>query len=160
MSRVKRANTNVDVLPADRGFRVRMVVLLVLLIAATGYAMFGVQMSLRRQMALADHDPLLALENLVAMVRWISLSAGVIFIGFAIWFAWLGTRVLRFGQYPPPGVAVIRDTRIRRGFSAQLLGGLAILYCMILFLMGTYGAWRFEHAMTTFVKHDVVVTNR
>lgn len=158
MSRNRKENP--EMVPGDRRLMWRMLALCILLLVATVYAVIGVQMNLRRQMELADVDPLTALDNVVAMVRWISLSAGVIFIGFAIWFAWLGTRVLRFGQYPPPGVAVIRDTRIRRGVWAQMLGGLAILYCVFLFLMGTYGAWRFEHAVTTFVKHDIVITKR
>jgi hypothetical protein len=111
-------------------------------------------------MALAERDPNAALQNMVSLVRWVSFSAGVIFIGFALWFAWLGTRVLRFRQYPPPGNAVMRETRIRRGWQAQILGAASILYCVFLFLMGTYGAWRFEHAVTSFVTHDVAVTKR
>lgn len=157
----QNSNTScVDIVPCDRRFRLRMLILCALFVLAAGYAVFGVHLNLRRQMALAEHDSLAAMENMVAMVRWVAVSAGVVFVGFAMWFAWLGARVLRFGQYPPPGVAVMRDTRIRRGLFAQMLGGLAILYCVLLFLLGIYGAWRFENAMTKFIKHDIAVTSR
>jgi hypothetical protein len=152
-----KLKTSADVVPGDRRFRRRMLILCSLLAVASAYAAYGVQANLQRQFSLSAHDPLAAMENMVHIIRCVSLSAAIIFVGFAAWFAWLGTGVLRHGQFPPPGVAVMSDTRIRRGWCAQLIGSGAILYCVFLFLMGTYGASRFEHAVSTFVKHDVAI---
>jgi hypothetical protein len=43
-------------------------------------------------------------------------------IGFAVYFWWLGVKVLRAQRFPPPGMRVIRDTPVISGPAAVTRG--------------------------------------
>ena len=75
-----------DVVPGDRRFRRRMLILCGLLALASLYAAYGVHANLQRQFSLSVSDPPAAMENMVHVIRCVSLSAAIIFVGFAAWF--------------------------------------------------------------------------
>jgi hypothetical protein len=69
-------------------------------------------------------------------------------VGFGTFAVRSGRTVIRAGQYPPPGMRVLRRTKILRGSTARLTGqgqlvlGLLLVLCGIaLFGVACWGAW-------------------
>jgi uncharacterized membrane protein len=51
-----------------------------------------------------------------------------------------GRKVLASGQFPPPGVKVIKDTRIIQGEKARVRGRMLAFLSIILMVLGLSGA--------------------
>jgi hypothetical protein len=64
-------------------------------------------------------DPMQALKKLLDRLLINALTAIPLFAAFSIYLLWLGVRVRRSGQYPPPGMRVAVRTKIRRGRRAK-----------------------------------------
>lgn len=59
---------------------------------------------------------------------WLCFGAGVLIATFALLVSWSGANIIRMarraaaaGQFPPPGIRVLRDTRVIEGRAALLL---------------------------------------
>jgi hypothetical protein len=67
---------------------------------------------------------------------------------FAGYFALLGVRIGRSGQYPPPGMKVITDTKILRGSAAARMRGWLMAMAGLLVMLGLIGGiwlpWMFS----------------
>ncbi|MEQ8786022.1 MAG: hypothetical protein RIC55_06970 [Pirellulaceae bacterium] len=156
MSDKSEIPADTDVMKASRPLRIRMLLLFAASAIVAAAVVFAAQLYVQKQITLSSVDPLTAADNVALMVRCLTIAFGVGLAGFAAWFGWLGACILRTGQYPPPGLPVIRDTRIRRGHWAKCTAVAALLYCALLLAVGTYGAWRFDYAVRTFVHHELV----
>jgi hypothetical protein len=60
--------------------------------------------------------------TLAITLRCSGLAAGVIGAGFGLYLFALGRRAVRAERFPPPGVAVIRDTPVLTGVQARRRG--------------------------------------
>jgi hypothetical protein len=64
--------------------------------------------------------------ELAKRVKWIMMMTAAVMsaplVGFAVYLWSLGTKVLRAGEFPPPGHRVIRDTPVIHGDGAVLRG--------------------------------------
>ena len=81
-----------------------------------------------------------ALKVSLGLVSLLLLVTGVYFIILA-------RRTFKSGQYPPPGVRVIRDTRLRTGTQVKKIAlSLIVLSCILIILafFFLYFPWAFE----------------
>ena len=87
-------------------------------------------------------DPLEAaierLERWTTVLGWIG---GLSFVGIGLWMFALGWRINRAGQYPPPGMKVIRDTPIRTGPQARTMANVLQLAAFVLITAGVVATW-------------------
>ena len=136
-----------DVIHADR--RLQWFAIGLILVAAVVGAgiLVWLQSYLQFQLQLLQSDPQRAAENILAVTRMMLIAFGLSLVAFSVYFGWLGMRVLRSGQFPPPGMKVVRDTRLRLGSAARLTGAAALVYCLLLLGIGTLGAWRIERGV-------------
>jgi heme/copper-type cytochrome/quinol oxidase subunit 2 len=71
----------------------------------------------------------------------------ILLLSMGIYLLLLARRTSKSGQYPPPGMKVIRDTRVRTGDKAKLITILMIVSSGILILFAflfLYFPWAFE----------------
>jgi hypothetical protein len=120
---------NNTIVPADKKFRKQVVITLVIALPVCmgifyGFKLYFLQFS-------SGPDVTLLIHRVQSMIFWIWIANGVI-------SAWLSTRLVlwavktfQFNQFPPPGVRVIRDTKIKTGKSARMLGLLLIIAALI-----------------------------
>jgi hypothetical protein len=115
-------NTTADVRKADPSARRNALVLVVLGAAVGALLIAGFE---------HYHEPLHnwlssgsgGLTGCVGMLFFlVAVVVAVPLIVFAAYFWWLGDKVLRAREFPPPGYRVIRDTPIMRGQSAVKRG--------------------------------------
>jgi hypothetical protein len=50
--------------------------------------------------------------------------------------SYLASKIWRSGQYPPPGMQVLRDTKIRTGRAARNMAGICLLLAVVVVLCG------------------------
>jgi hypothetical protein len=124
--------TSEDIVVADKGLRTKVLVAMVLLVLALIALTQYWTHYLEQLKGLAALNPQLAIDKLFRLLR-ITLGVGMILVGVA-GFSMVRTamKTLRAGRFPPPGMKVIRDTRIVTGISAKLRAILLIVIAVLL----------------------------
>ena len=82
-----------------------------------------------------------AAERALSLVVKALVVMGVSLVGMGLYLFWLGVQINRAGQFPPPGMKVIRNTVVRTGPRARLLANLALVSSLLAVLAGTVGMW-------------------
>ncbi len=133
---------NEDIVVADKSARKRFLIALVLITAAAAVLTYYLSQHIERLKILAAADPDLAMHGLVRLMR-IVLLAGVLLaclVGASLIRTAL--RTLRAGRFPPPGMRVIRDTRVVTGARARIqaitLMVVAVIFIAAQFLLLFY----------------------
>ena len=133
------------IVPADPHLR-RWSLLAVCLVAVVGgLLLFAVRNALREMHDRFEAGDPVDLDRIVLLVRVLAVSSALGLVGCALWFWRLGTRVLRGGEYPPPGMKVIKETRVKSGGAARRLAHAALLASVVLMALGTMGVWGLYH---------------
>jgi hypothetical protein len=95
---------------------------------------------------LAFKKSMVALKVSLGLVSFLLLMAGVYFIALA-------RRTFKSGQYPPPGMRVIRDTRLRTGTQAKRAGiSLIALSCILILFACFFLYWPYAFEKTVLKK--------
>ena len=135
-----------EIVPADKKHRslarITAVLLTILGLLALGL-LYGHLGKIEKR---AEENPRAAEEaeqqvlRLAATALWVG---GLSLVGMGAWFWRLGRRINRAGRFPPPGMKVIRDTRVRTGAEARTLANLAQAATLLCIVAGTVGMWYF-----------------
>lgn len=108
---------------------------------------FGVLWLIRGQMnhidALAEENMAAATERAMDLVAAVAWAGGLGTVGTGLWFWYLGWKVRRSGEFPPPGWKVIKDTPVRRGRRAAALATVVQGASALLAVVGAVGMWYF-----------------
>jgi uncharacterized membrane protein SpoIIM required for sporulation len=108
-----------DLIPADQVLR-KKVILFLLIVVLTALVLEPHFKAYMDQMSqLSKEDPNLALEKTMLLLKWSLRSVFVALVAMGVYLILLARRTLRLGQYPPPGMRVIRETRLRTGNPAK-----------------------------------------
>mgnify|MGYP006301148669 CR=1 FL=1 len=110
------------ILEADPAYRRKMVLALILLAVLGGAALILTKSVLDGIEALAAVDPDAAIQKIKGLIVGIIAVNAVLSSVFGLYFVVLAVRVFRSGQFPPPGMKVIRDTLLRTGNKARMAG--------------------------------------
>ena len=95
---------------------------------------------------LAFKKSMVALKVSLGLVSFLLLMTGVYFIALA-------RRTFKSGQYPPPGMRVIRDTRLRTGIQAKRAGiSLIALSCILILFACFFLYWPYAFEKTVLKK--------
>jgi len=70
--------------------------------------------------------PELAYPKMISMMKWVLGSAALGIILTGVYLLVIAFRALKAGRYPPPGMKVIKDTRIKTGRQAKIMAYLLI----------------------------------
>jgi len=88
--------------------------------------------------ALRATDPTQAFKKSLDRLLIVALAAVPLFGGVSISLVWLGIKVKRSGQYPPPGMRVAVRTKVRRGRRATwnailmfVLAGFSVVLALV-----------------------------
>jgi len=99
---------------------------------------------------LAKNNLPAAAEKARSLVSAVILSVGLSFTALGLWLFRLGLLINRSGQYPPPGMKVIRNTLLRTGSRARIVANAALIGSLLTVLAGTVGMWyvlRLAHSL-------------
>jgi hypothetical protein len=110
---------NQDILPADKEFRKRFIIFLVLIVIVFVVAILSLKNYLDQMAPLTRENPDLAVKKVMCLLKWWLGLGSLPVLGLGLYQILLARRVLKSGQFPPPGMKVVRDTRIRTGAKAK-----------------------------------------
>lgn len=108
-----------EVQPHHPGARRRALLAVAVAAVLGGAAILALEPYLERVTHLADKDPRNALRQLTVLIKLVTAGIIVPMFAFVAWLLVLARRVLLAQRFPPPGMALARDTRILRGRQAH-----------------------------------------
>ena len=136
-----------DIVRADKEFRKRFVLFLMLIVIVFVVTIVSMKSYLDQMEQLRREDPGLAGKKVVLLLKWWMGLGSLPVLGLAVYQIILARRILKSGRFPPPGMKVIRDTKIQTGAKAKkvaisLIALSSIIIVIILFLV--YLPYAFE----------------
>ena len=92
--------------------------------------------------ALAASSPHEAAAKALSVSRLFLAAVAALAVVLAAYLGRLSWRTLAVGRYPPPGVRVIRDTRVVRGPRARRYGWMVLALALLILAAGLLVPWR------------------
>ncbi len=108
-----------DLISADNALRKKFFLILVIVVLASIVLEPHLKAYMHQIDQLSKKDPELALEKTKLLLKWSMRVVFAALAGMGTYLILLARRTLRSGKYPPPGMRVIRDTRLRTGNQAK-----------------------------------------
>jgi hypothetical protein len=126
---------NQGIVPADKEFRKRFILFLVLIVIVFVVTILSVKSYLDQMAQLTRENPGLAAEKVIFLLKWWMGLGSLPILGLGVYQILLARRVLKSGQFPPPGMKVVRDTRIRTGPKAKKVAHSLIVLSSIIIVI-------------------------
>jgi len=128
-----------DIVRADKEFRKRFVVFLILIIIVFAFAILSMKSHLDQMGELRRENPGLAGKKVILLLKWWMGLGSLPILGFGVYQILIARRILKSGQYPPPGLKMLRDTKIQTGAKAKkvaisLIALSSIVIVIVIFL--------------------------
>ena len=119
-------------IPADRDHRKKVVIWAVLFALVGAFSVLALYATFMGLESLAEADPEKALQKLKKILTVITVLNAFASSLFAIYFTSVAARIIKSGQYPPPGMRVLRDTKLRTGKAAKWMAVPQILAAVLI----------------------------
>jgi len=141
---------NQDVVPADKTLRKKFFIFLGLSVIAGLIIVLYFNEYLEQIKQISEKNPELAFKKSMFALK-VSLGlVSLLLLMTGLYSIVLARKTLRSGQYPPPGMRVIKDTRLRTGAQARRAGVFLIVLSCILILFAfffLYWPYAFEKTL-------------
>lgn len=126
-----------EIVPANRAYRNYCLLALMVLAIGGAAGWFWGPPALTRYLTAASPG------QAPRLLRWLLTGLFAPCLIFALYLTLLARRTLGAGQYPPPGMAVIKDTKLQRGSDAIRVAHLLVVVGAVLMLVGLIGGFYF-----------------
>jgi hypothetical protein len=129
-------NTSSDeIIPADKGLRKKTIIGAIGIVLAAmllGPYLSGYLTELRQE---GVERPELAYPKMITLMKWVLGSAALLITLTGAYLLVIAFRALKAGRYPPPGMKVIKDTRVKTGRQAKIMAYLLIFNSVAITLL-------------------------
>jgi len=138
---------NQDIVPADKSLRKKFIIFFVLFTIAVLLIVPYFNDYIEQIKQISKENPELAFKKSMFMLK---LTLGIVsflLLMTGVYFIILARRTFKSGQYPPPGMRMIRETKLRTGTQAKKAAlSLIVLSCILIILafFFLYFPWAFE----------------
>ncbi len=130
-----------EIIPADKRHR-KLVLCAAALLGLLGLLGLAILCGhLSEIQRLAEKEPAAAEGKMLRLATIMVWVGGLGLVGTGAWLWRLGRRINRAGRFPPPGMKVIKDTRVRTDGPARALASLAEAAAGLCVVAGTLGMW-------------------
>ena len=122
---------NSQVVRADKAYRIKIIIVLLCFLMVAAGCVLALMSTFQDIERISETDPDTAQEKLRNLVTVISIVIALFSAVFAAWFIALAYRIVRSGQYPPPGMRVLKDTKLRTGRKARIMAAQQIVMALL-----------------------------
>ena len=130
-----------ELLQPDAAARRRAVLAIFLCAAAGVLAYYWANTWLGSWRESLKEDPESALQQMRILLDWLALANAVFIVVVSGYLAYFAYRIRTAGRYPPPGVKVVRPTRVQKGPDARIAARMTILIALLLLVLGMGLSW-------------------
>jgi hypothetical protein len=146
---------NTDVIPADKELRKKLIIFLVIVTLASIVLEPHFKAYMDQISQLSKKDPDLTLKKTMLLLKWSMRVVFLALLGMGAYLILLARRTLRSGQYPPPGMRVIRDTKLRTGNQAKRAAiSLIVLASILIVVAFSFLYWPYAVEKTLLKKRS------
>jgi uncharacterized BrkB/YihY/UPF0761 family membrane protein len=144
---------NQDIVPADKDLRRKFLFFLIFSVIAILFAAPYFNDYMQQIKQISKENPDLAARKAMFLLK---ISLGFVFLTLVttgIYSVIIARKVLKSGQYPPPGMRVIRDTKLRTGRQAKIAAiSLITLSCVLVISALFFLCWPYAFEKTILKK--------
>jgi hypothetical protein len=125
---------------ADKKFRKQFIVFLILIIVVFVVLIVNLKSYLDQAVQQSRESQDMLFRKTIFLLKWWMGLGALPILGFWVYQIFLARRILKSGQFPPPGMRVIRDTMIQTGTRAKktaiiMIAISSIILAIMLFLV-------------------------
>ena len=140
---------NQDIVPADKNLRKKFFISLGLLVIAVFIILPYFNEYLEQIKQVSKENPEVAFKKSMFVLKATLSFVSLLLVMTGIYLMVLARRTLKSGQYPPPGMRVIRDTRLRTGTQAKVSAiSLIVISCILIVLAFFFLYWPYAFEKT------------
>ena len=124
-----------EIILADKGLRKKTIILVIGIVLAAmllGPYFNGYLADLRQE---GEERLDLACPKIITLMKWVLGSAALLITLTGAYLLVIAFRALKAGRYPPPGMKVIKDTRVKTGRQAKIMAYLLIFNSVAIILL-------------------------
>jgi hypothetical protein len=131
-----------DIVPADKELRKKFIIFIVSVTILAIIIEPYIKGYLEQIEQLSSKDPELAFKKSMFILKVALGLVSLLLLSMGVYFILLARKTLRSGQYPPPGMKVIRETRIRTGTQTKRVTiSFIALSCILIVLAFFFLYW-------------------
>jgi uncharacterized BrkB/YihY/UPF0761 family membrane protein len=140
---------NQDIVPTDKNLRKKFFIFLGLSVIAVLIIVPYFNGYLERIKQVFKENPEVAFKKSMFVLKATLSFVSLLLVMSGIYLMVLARRTLRSGQYPPPGMRVIRDTRLRTGTQAKVSAiSLIVISCILIVFAFFFLYWPYAFEKT------------
>ena len=122
------------IIHADKTYRRKVLVICIVLFSLGGLLIGWVLPWAKEYLHRLDPETALSVMKVTLVVGFLSV------VPFGLYLLAFGCKVMEHERFPPPGVKVIRDTKLIEGEKARVRGRLLVVFSLILIVFGLFAA--------------------
>jgi len=124
-----------EIIPADKGLRNKTIILVIGIVLSAMILIPYLNSYLADLRQEGEERPELAYPKMITLMKWVLGSAALGITLTGVYLLVIAFRALKAGRYPPPGMKVIKDTRIKTGRQAKTMAYLLIFNSLAITLL-------------------------
>ena len=124
------------IIAADLRLRRRVLLSIVLMVVMGGLVLWRLDAYLDALVILKKTDPHGVAQHVSRLLLLLAACTALLTVSLAGVLSYMALQVLSSGQYPPPGMRVIRDTQLRTGSRATALAQVGLVLAAAVLLCG------------------------
>ncbi|HHE39271.1 MAG TPA: hypothetical protein ENL20_11965 [Candidatus Cloacimonetes bacterium] len=136
MKETKKKKDEQIIVKADKNYRKKILLIAFTLIVIGFFLLRYFQALLNRLSTLAEESPGLAIKKAENSLKIIFFVMFLLSLGLCFYLYRLGTSILKSEQFPPPGIKVIKDTKLETGRKARSRGRMLQVLSILFLMMG------------------------
>ena len=124
-----------EIIPADKSLRNKTIILVIGIVLSAMILIPYLNSYLADLRQEGEERPELAYPKMITLMKWVLGSAALGITLTGVYLLSIALRALKAGRYPPPGMKVIKDTRIKTGRQAKIMAYLLIFNSLAITLL-------------------------
>ena len=157
---------NDEIVYADKDYRKKMIIGFILVALATAVFLHYSTAYIDQLFSEKKRDnQFKAVEDAFSFILILRGVLTIVFTAVGIYWISIGLRILNSKRFPPPGMKVLKDTKIKKGRSATAMAYILFVGAVIIVIATNFAFWYMHRAFDRIKKnhfetHELIKENK